>query len=585
MSSTIRLLGEPVILDRDGLLRPVRGHQAWALLARVLLARRPLDRRSLAAELFPETADPLGSLRWCLASLRQALDSSDSLRGDPLEPNLCPGIHVDVWHLDRDDFDIEQAGALLGTFAPRCSPEFSTWLLIERERIAAIVDARVRQDTIRALAVEDYERAIRLAELGVRREPLTEAAHILLTKSLALAGRQKAALAHVAVTEELFLEELGERPSPDLRAAARQPVMASPSGISTAAYVQSMLRSGLAALAAGVVDVGIEQLRRALRDAERTGDGHLTAMTKMELGTAMVHACRGHDGEAAILLQQAMTLARGAGRVAIASSALRELGYVEALAGQRLAADGYLAAAAEIARGDESLAGIRAFQGFNLIGRGDHDGGLRRLEQALGHARAAGNRRNQCWALAIGAWGLLRAGRLAEAEGWIAGALVLVEAEHWIAFRPWAIAVAGEIRLRRGADPAALRPGLEEAFALACQLDDTSWEAACAKVIGLTYAETGEMQRAQLWLSDALKRSTRNTKRPTTVQVEVLQSKVEVCLRQDDFVAAEALAREWIAVAARMQMDAHVARAAEVIAQIRPPLEAVQGARRPQAYA
>ena len=585
MGRTIRLLGEPAILDAEGRSQPVRGHQAWALLARVLLARRPLDRRSLAAELFPETADPLGSLRWCLASLRQALDSSESLRGDPLEPNLCPGLYVDVWRLDRADFDIEQSGLLLGSLAPRCSSEFSTWLLIERERIAAIVEARVRQDTIRALAVEDYERAIQLAELGVRRDPLNEAAHILLTKSLALAGRQKGALAHVAATEEMFLKELGERPSSDLRAAAWTPVLASPSGISTEAAVNSMLRSGLAALAAGVVDVGIDLLRRAIRDAERVGDSYLTAMTKMELGTAMVHACRGHDGEAAILLQQATALARGAGRTAIAASALRELGYVEALAGQRMAADGYLTAAAEIAEGDNSLAGIRAFQGFNLIGRGDYDQGIRRMEQALTHARAAGSSRNRCWALAIGAWGLLRAERIEEAKGWIAAALALVETERWIAFRPWAIAVDGEIRLQQGDDPVALRPGLEEAFALACQLDDTSWEAACAKVIGLTYAGTGEMQRAQLWLSDALKRSTRNTKRPTMVQVEVLQSKVDVCLRQHDLAAAEAMAREWISVAARMQMDAHVVWAAKIIAQIRPPREAVRGGESPQAYA
>ncbi len=571
MSRTIRLLGEPEILGQDGRPRPVRGHQAWALLARVLLARRPLDRRGLAAELFPETADPLGSLRWCLASLRQALDSSESLRGDPIEPNLCPGVFVDVWHLDRDDFDIEHAGLLLGSLAPRCSPEFSTWLLIERERIAAIVEARIRQDTVSALAIEDYPRAIRLAELGVRRDPLDEAAHILLTKSLALAGRHKAALAHVAATEVMFLDELGERPSPDLFKAAHPPVLPSPSGISTEAYVNSMLRSGLAAVAAGVVDVGIEQLRRAILDAERVRDSYLIAVTRMELGTAMVHACRGHDGEASMVLQQAVNLAHDSGHTAIAASALRELGYIEAVAGQRTAADGYLATAAEIAKGDEGLAGIRAFQGFNLIGRGDHEDGIRRMQQALELARAAGNRRNECWALAIGAWGLLRAGRLDEAEGWVTASLALVETERWIAFRPWAVAIDGEIRLRQGRDPLALRPALEEAFALACQLDDTSWEAACAKVIGLSYAEAGDLPRAQLWLSDALKRSIRNTKRPTTIQVEVLQSKVDICLRQNDPVTAEAVAREWIAVAARMQMDAHVAWAAEILATIRAP--------------
>src|SRR5688572_21799285 len=74
MGVKIKLLGEPAILDEDGASQAIRGYQAWALLVRVVLASGPLDRRRLAAELFPETVDPLGSLRWCLASLRKALD-------------------------------------------------------------------------------------------------------------------------------------------------------------------------------------------------------------------------------------------------------------------------------------------------------------------------------------------------------------------------------------------------------------------------------------------------------------------------------------------------------------------------------
>ncbi len=74
----IRLIGPPHISAGDR-LRPVRGHQVWALLARVLLADRPLTRSELSSELFPDTADPLGSLRWCLATARRALDAADFL--------------------------------------------------------------------------------------------------------------------------------------------------------------------------------------------------------------------------------------------------------------------------------------------------------------------------------------------------------------------------------------------------------------------------------------------------------------------------------------------------------------------------
>ncbi|MBM3520276.1 MAG: SARP family transcriptional regulator, partial [Alphaproteobacteria bacterium] len=90
----IRLLRKPAILNEAGESQNVRGHQAWALLARVVLARRPLERRMLAAELFADSVDPLGSLRWCLAALRKALNASDCLVGDPIELKLPPGTSV-----------------------------------------------------------------------------------------------------------------------------------------------------------------------------------------------------------------------------------------------------------------------------------------------------------------------------------------------------------------------------------------------------------------------------------------------------------------------------------------------------------
>ena len=44
MGGKIKLLGEPAILDDSGKSQSVRGHQAWAVLARTLLSRVPIDR-------------------------------------------------------------------------------------------------------------------------------------------------------------------------------------------------------------------------------------------------------------------------------------------------------------------------------------------------------------------------------------------------------------------------------------------------------------------------------------------------------------------------------------------------------------
>jgi DNA-binding SARP family transcriptional activator len=567
LGGTIRLLGEPAILDADGQSQPVRGHQAWALLARVLLARAPLDRRALATELFPETIDPLGSLRWCLASLRKALNTADCLNGDPIEHGFADDIDIDVLRLDRDNFDIEAAGPLLGALEPRCSPEFATWLLVERERIAGIVESRIRQETIRAMSVEDHGRATRLAELGVRRSPYDEGAHILLVKSLALAGRYQAALEQVEATEAVFVAELGEKPSAALRSAARRTISSPPSGISRQAFVTSLMQSGLAALSAGAVEAGIDCLRRAVRDAEKHKDAQLTARAMFELGTALVHSVKGYDDEGSVLLRQSTELARQAGNAAIASAGFRELGYVEALAGRRPSAATYLAQALELAGGDDNLAGIHGVIGFNLVDWGRVGEGLDHYALSLEHARSAGNRRREIWSLGLGGWGLLAADRLEEADRWLEDCLALVEEQRWMSFRPWPVAVLSESRTRQQARPDDLRPRLEEAFALSCQMNDPCWEGAVARALALTYAAEEAFGPAMEWLGEARRRCIRDTDSYTGLQVEILASQVEINLKLDQPEMADAIAREWLALAARTHRDAHVARAAAFIAR------------------
>lgn len=567
MGRSIRLLGEPAIIDDRGRIQDVRGLQTWAVLARVVLAHRPLDRRMLAAELFPEVDDQLAALRWCLASLRKALDCSACLSGDPVECRLPAETSVDVWRLEEADFDIENADTLLRGIEPKCSAEFDTWLLIERERIGGIVDARTRQDTIRALSVGDHDRAIRLAELGTRRTPFDEGNHVLLVKSLASAGLQEAALDHVTRTEKLFLEELGEQPSPALRSAARRTISSPPGGISPHTFVNSQIQFGLAALSAGAVDAGINCLRTAVGDAEKLNDVHLLAKGRLELGTALIHAVRGYDEEGAILLRQSADIAKEAGYGRIAASALRELGYVDALAGRRPSAAVFLSNALELAENDEDLAGIHAVEGFNLVDWGRLEKGIGRYELSIEHARRCGNGRREIWSLGLGAWGLLAAKRFEEADRWLTDCLRLVEEQRWIAFRPWVIAVQGESRIRQGLNPVELRSELEEAFALSCQLGDPCWEAAVARSIAMTHQATGAFAEASEWLAEAYRRCIRETDRFVALQVEILAMQAELSLLRNRGPEADAFAREWVSLAARSHMDAHVARAADFIAQ------------------
>jgi DNA-binding SARP family transcriptional activator len=557
----IKLLGKPAILDAEGRSQVVRGHKAWAVLARVMLARHPLDRSILAEELFSDSVDPLGALRWCLALLRKALNASDCLIGDPIELRLPAETEVDVRLLDDGRLDVEEMGPLLGGIEPECSPEFSTWLLVTRAQIATVIDGRVRRETIGALALQDYGRAVRLAELSVKRDVYNESAHVLLVKSLALAGKLDAALAHVEATERLFIDELGTPPSHALRSAARRAIASPPGGISPSAHVKSLLRSGTAALSAGAVDSGIENLRQAVGEAEKIADRYLLAAALLDLGKGLVHAVRGFDDEGSVLLRQCTQLAQESGYAEIAADGFKELGYVEALAGRRPEARQYLQSALEYAKQADELAGIHAVGAFNLVDWGKVDSGLEHYETSLEFARVAGNRRREIWSLGLGAWGQLAANRLDNAEAWLRECMRLTDESHWIAFRPWPMALFGETRLRQREPPCGVRATLEEAYALSCQLRDPCWEAAAARSLALTFAADGAWEAAMQWLDEAYKRCIRETDAYVGLQVEILANKVEMSRRLGQTEVAPSLSREWVALAARAHMHAHVERA------------------------
>ncbi len=566
MSVVIRLIGRPEIRDSTGQPVRIRGHKPWAVLARVALAERPVSRQQLAAELFPDADDPLGSLRWCLAELRRGVGAGDAFGGDPVVANLPADAHLDTAALLDGTFDrFDDLGELLQGVHPKAAPGFESWLLVERERVAGLVDAKLRQAVLRALSLGDHERATRLAQVGVTRSPFDESAHVLFVRALVAAG-SAAATDHVAATEELFRTELGAPPSPALRSALRLTVAGPAPGVSARSTATALLDAGLAALDAGAVDAGMECLRRAAAEAERADDNQLHAKTLLELGTALVHAVRGYDDEGAVLLRQAADLGTGASDPALAAQALRELGYVDALVGRRRTAAAYLDEATRLASGDTRLmAGISAVVGFNLSEWGNHRGAIERYAAAVDLARSAGMPRRAAWALGLGARAQLLAGEPDRAEAWLKECVDVVDGEQWVAFRPWPLALLGEIRLDAGDDPAAVRSDLEEAFVLSCQLGDPCWEGSSARVLALTHAAEGDFGQALGWIGDARRRATRETDSYAGMEASILATDAELSVRADDPVRAEAAARSLLTLAARTQQDGFLAIALELL--------------------
>lgn len=551
-------LGKPRIVGDDGETRAVPGQQPWALLGRLLLSKRRLGRRTLASELFCEAEDPLGALRWCLASLRRAL-GRDTLCGDPIELNFPNGTYVDILNLSSVDAEQIEPAEFLEGIEPSCSAEFSTWLLIAREQISTQISELLRRSAIEALANGKSDAAIRFSERAVRLRPLEESAHVLLVKALAMSGKMDAAAAHIEKTERYFELQVGEKPSQALRAAARRNVADPPKGVSEAAVIDSLIKSGAAAVAAGAVDAGLDCLRRAAAKAEKCSDQHLIARTCYELGTSLVHAIRGFDEEGAIMLRRAADAASKNGSSRITAASLRELGYVEALAGRRQDSAKYLQDAMEYAQGDDdALAGIHAVTGFNLVDWGNTKSGLSHFEQSLAYSRKCGNRRREIWALGIGAWGQLRSGNAATAETWLKSCLNLCEETRWIAFQPWPQALLAEAQLILLRLDNSAQIKLEESLALSSQLDDPCWEAANARALALLQLDSGDLATAKSWLDHAHARCCSVTDLYAGLLVEIVADQMRLQQKMGNAGYADELARDLLSLAARTHADAHL---------------------------
>ena len=542
----IRLLGPPVI-EKPG--RQPRGKKAWGLLGYVLLAERPPSRRRLAELFFADAEDPLGALRWTLAELRRAIGVPEVLTGDPVSAGL-DATTVDV--LQLDDLLLMSSGELLEGVELESCPEFESWLLVERRRVAGAIEARLRQHAIALLATGQAADAIPFAAKAVAAHPLEQGNHELLVRSLAQSGDEAGALRQITLCEDLFRNELGVEVTESLRGAALIGTQQGPPLSSRAAAV-SQLQAGRAALVAGAVDAGILCLRQAAASAVRCNDKTLQARALAALGGALVHAIRGHDEEGAIILNEALLVADQAGERATAVLAMRELGFIEVQAGRRGTADEWLGKAQAVAETDDERAAILGVRGMNSSDRSDYALAFEQLHASVELAARCGDRRQQAWSLSlVGRAHLLRS-EYSEAGAALAETLDLVRQERWIAFQPWPQALAAELDLYAGKLDTAT-DGFEEAWALSCQLGDPCWEGMAGRGLALLNARRGDYSAATKWLDVALTRASTEPDRYQWVHAHVLDAAITAALDRSETERALTLTTRLSALAARCDL-------------------------------
>jgi DNA-binding SARP family transcriptional activator len=563
MGYTVHLLGRPRI-EHEGQPRPgPRGGKAWALLAYLVLCPRPPARRHLAELLFPEAEDPLAALRWNLSELRRAIGQAQALRGDPVRLTLGADTSVDVLILTSATPEALATmalgdGELLESVSTVSSPAFEVWLLAERRRLAAVVEAALREQVLLRLAAADALEAARLAARLVAANPFEEGHHELLIRSLLSAGDRAAANVHLEACGELFRQELGTEAHGRLGRLLQEPPAGALSLPGAAAAAQAQLEAGQAALAAGATEVGIEVLRRAAREAGVAGDGALRIRVLLALGSALVHTMRGHE-EAAMVLHQAAELAVRLGEPVMAATAYREIGFIDVQAGRRQRARIWLARAEAAADGcPDELASIHGVRGMDYSDAAHYPEAVASLEQSLDHAGTRGQRQTALSRSLLGRVHLL-AGRYAEARRHLRLAVRALERARWLAFRPWPEALLAEADIEeRRLDPAHER--LEHAFALACQLGDPCWEGVAARGLGRVEAGRVRPGLALAWLADARKRCLRPASPYQWVHGWILDGLAEVT-RGDGESEAVRWARALETVATRGAMREFVVRA------------------------
>ncbi len=498
MSLTISLLGTGRA-ERDG--QPVdgiRGRKAWAILAYLLLAGAPVPRQRLATMFFPDAKDPAGVLRWNLSQLRRHLEIE--LAGDPLELVLPEHAVVDVELLHGAELGESTPLSGLGQELlagpwPDASPELEMWLEAERRHVRALSADVLREAALGRLARGECDDAVALAERVVELEPLDENAAVLLVRALRAAGRTVEARSVGASTTARLRRDLGTAPSAALTAALHGNRDARGHTGSARPFVEANREAGIAAVAAGAPEAGIDLLREALGGARALGEPDLLAGTLTSLGSALIHAVRGADQDAVGLLHEAVYLYESVGDPVSMATALRELGYVEMLRGRYPRADRWFTRASGVAGEDGAeRAWIGTYAGAAQSDVADYPRARRTLDEAVACADDAGPPPVRALARAMRGRLHLATGDLDDAATDLDEAIQL-GVEHGLRIlAPWPMTLRADVDLATGRVAAGM-DRLEHAYATARQVSDPCWEAMALRGLGLGHVYGGHLER------------------------------------------------------------------------------------------
>lgn len=233
----ISLLGEPRLMKPDGGILATPGPKAMALMACLASARDMRMGRSTLVELLwsdaRSTSAARHALRQCLVRLRVQLGvAGQALAADDrvvwLEPGLVAVDVAEMLSATTEDDVTAASVAIRGRFCAGLDPgsaEFEAWLRARRsEYDRACAGLHGRAAALFA-GRGDHDAAIAAARRRLDLEPFQDDAYAaLIALCVRLGRRQDAAEAH-ALCHQLFREELGVAPGPQVDEALSAPML------------------------------------------------------------------------------------------------------------------------------------------------------------------------------------------------------------------------------------------------------------------------------------------------------------------------------------------------------------------------
>jgi len=224
----IRLLGQfDIRVDGKRVTIPTRaGQSLFAYLA--MTAGTPHRREKLAGTFWPDTTDENArkNLRQELWRIRKALASGQSSANDYLlaeELTLTFNRNTEYWldvaQMERPEIDLESLTANLSLYQGDLLPGFyDDWVVLERERVQAVFEARMEQLLEQLITAERWIAVQEWGERWLTLSGIREPAY----RALMLASGVRGDMARVVSLYQRCMEELSEQlgvePSPETRA-------------------------------------------------------------------------------------------------------------------------------------------------------------------------------------------------------------------------------------------------------------------------------------------------------------------------------------------------------------------------------